>query len=79
MVRWRKWLVGTVVAALLLVGFIAFILPVIVRSQMEKQVSRATGRTLTIGRISINPVTWTAGMEGVRLSEKGSGLPSCSI
>jgi uncharacterized protein involved in outer membrane biogenesis len=79
MARWRKWLIGMVVAALLSAGFIAFILPGIVRSQMEQQVSRATGRTLTVGRISINPLTWTAGLEGVRLSEKGSSLPFVSF
>ena len=79
MARWRKWLIGVVVAALLCAGFIAFILPDIVRSQMEQQVSRATGRTLTVGRISLNPLTWTAGLEGVRLSEKGSSLPFVSF
>ncbi|TWJ33103.1 DUF748 domain-containing protein [Geobacter argillaceus] len=79
MARWRKWLIGVFVAALLCAGFIAFILPGIVRSQLEQQVSRATGRTLTVGRISINPLTWSAGLEGVRLSEKGSSLPFVSF
>lgn len=73
--RLRKRLIWVVGGVLILLGFIAFVLPVILRGQIEARVSSATGRTLTISRLTLNPLTWTAGMEGVRLSEKGSRQP----
>lgn len=79
MERRRTWLIGGVGGVLLLLGFIAFVLPVILRGEIETRVSRATGRTLTIARLSINPLTWTAAMEGVRLGEKGSQQPFVSF
>ncbi len=79
MERRRKWLIGVVVGVLLLLGFIAFVLPMILRGEIETRVSRETGRTLTIARLSINPLTWTAAMEGVRLGEKGGQLPFVSF
>ena len=68
--RWQKWVAGCVVFLLALAGFIALILPGIVRSQAIKQVETATGRKIAVGKVSLNPFTWTAEVRNVRLSEK---------
>ena len=67
---WKKWVVGCAVFLLVLAGFIALILPGIVRSQAVKQVEAATGRKFSVGKVSLNPFTWTAEVRDVRLSEK---------
>jgi uncharacterized protein involved in outer membrane biogenesis len=72
MKRWQKVAVWTGGVLVVLLAFIAFVLPGIIRSQTEKRVAAAIGRTLTIGRISLNPITWRAELRQVRLSEKGS-------
>lgn len=70
MKRWQKWFAGGVVFLLVLAGFIALILPGIVRSQAVKQVEAATGRKISIGKVSLNPFIWTAEVRDVRLTEK---------
>lgn len=72
MTRWQKW--GTGVGAFLVLGagFIAFVLPGIVRNKAVEGIEAATGRKAAIARVAINPLTWTVRAEGVRLSEKGS-------
>jgi hypothetical protein len=50
--------------------FAALILPKIVRSQLEEQVGRATGRVCSVNRVSINPLTWSVKVRGVRLAEQ---------
>ena len=72
MKRWQKVAVWTAGALVVLLAFIAFVLPGIIRSQVEKKGSIATSRTLTIGSISLNPITWRAELRDVRLSERGS-------
>src|ERR1700693_1756203 len=73
MKRWRKAALITVGIVLLLAGFVAFVLPGIVKSQVVQRVEAATGRTLHIGGISINPFTWTVVIRDFRFSERGSG------
>lgn len=70
MKRWKKpllWLAATLV---LLAVFIAFILPGIVKNQAIKGIESATGRKAAIARIALNPLTWSARIEGFRLMEK---------
>ncbi len=71
MARKRKaaYIGGGLFAALLL--FIAFALPPIVRNKAMEAVQSSTGRTLDIGAVRINPLTWSAEVRNVRLSEKG--------
>ncbi len=71
MKTWKK--VSLIIAAclILMVAFMIFILPGIVKERAIREVASATGRKLSIGRIAINPFTWTAEVDKVRLSEKG--------
>ena len=73
MKRWQKVALITVGIVLLLAGFIAFALPGIVRSQAVKRVEESTGRTLSIGKVSINPFSWTMEVRDLRLTERGGG------
>jgi uncharacterized protein involved in outer membrane biogenesis len=73
MKRWRNAAFITVGIMLLLAGFVAFMLPGIVKSHAVQRVEAATGRKLTIGGISINPFTWTIEVRDVRFSERGGG------
>lgn len=79
MKRWHKGLTGVGVFVLLLAGFTAFILPGIVKERAIRTVGEATGRTLAIGGISINPFTWTAEVRGVRLTERDGATPFVSF
>ena len=73
MKRWKKAALITVGIVLLLAGFVAFVLPGIVKSQVVQRVEAATGRKLGIGRVSINPFTWTVVIRDFRFSERGGG------
>ena len=73
MKRWKKAALITVGIVLLLAGFVAFVLPGIVKSQAVQRVEAATGRKLAIGGISINPFTWTIEVRDFRFSERGGG------
>lgn len=73
MKRWQKAVLLTVGIVLLLVCFVAFALPGIVKSQAVKRVEAATGRKLAVGGISINPFVWTAEVRDLRLSERRGG------
>jgi Domain of Unknown Function (DUF748) len=73
MKRWKKAALITVGILLFLAGFIAFVLPGIVKSQAVQRVEAATGRRLAIGGISINPLTWTVVVRDFRFTEQGGG------
>jgi uncharacterized protein involved in outer membrane biogenesis len=60
--------VGVVILSGLL--FTAFVLPSIVRSQLEKQLGSAIGRKCSVAGVSLNPLTWSAEVRGVEISEK---------
>lgn len=70
MKTWHRILVGCGIFLVVLAGFAAFVLPGIVRSRAIQAVEKATGRKLSIGDVSINPITWTAEVRGVRLTER---------
>lgn len=73
MKRWEKVALITASVVVLLAGFVAFVLPGIVKSQTVKRVETATGRKLTIGGIAINPFTWVIQVNDLRLSERRRG------
>jgi len=68
----RKKRILLAAGVILLAGFLftAFILPMIVRSQLEKQVGKATGRLCSVEGVSINPLNWSVRVRGVRVAER---------
>lgn len=79
MKTWHKVLIGCGVFLVVLAAFTAFVLPGIVKSRAIRAVAEATGRTLAIGDISINPFTWTAEVQGGRLTERDGATPFVSF
>ncbi len=73
--------ISLIIAACLIIAaaFIAFILPGIVRDRAIRGIESATGRKLTIGRVAINPFTWTVDVENVRLAERVSNATFVSF
>ncbi len=72
MSRRRKIAIITASAIIALLIFTAFVLPYIVRSQLEKQIAVATDRSCTVAKVYINPLNWSAEVVGVKLAEKSS-------
>lgn len=79
MKRWQKWAVALSALIVLSGIFIAFILPGIVKSKAVEAIQTATGRTASISRVTINPLTWTVKVEGFRLREKKSDATFASF
>ncbi len=79
MKTWHKILIGCGIFLVILAGFTAFVLPGIVRSRAIQAVEEATGRKLSIGGVSINPVTWTAEVRSVRLTERDGATTFASF
>ena len=79
MKTWKKVSLAITVFLILIVAFVAFILPGIIKGRAIRGVEAATGRKLSIGRISINPFTWTAELNKVRLSERGKDITFASF
>jgi hypothetical protein len=73
MKRWKKAALIIAGIVLLLAGFVALVLPGIVKNQAVQRVEAATGRKLGIGGISINPFSWTVVVRDFRFSERGGG------
>lgn len=61
------WSIGTLAVILL---FIILLLPGILRNVITDKLEEATGRKASIGRISLNPFTWSAEVSDFRLAEK---------
>ena len=72
MKRWQRVTLTVVVVLAVCAALVALIAPVVIKSQAEKKVEELTGRKLTIGRVFVNPLTWSAGADRVRLAEKNS-------
>lgn len=56
-----------------LLVFSATILPIIVKSKAAEAITQATGRTVLIDSVSINPFTLSVSAKGVAIEEKGGG------
>ncbi len=77
--RWRRragWTIGAIVLLLLAVFFA---LPPIVKSQAEKALANATGRTAAIERLEFNPFDLTAIVEGFTLADREGATPLLTI
>ncbi|NVN99842.1 MAG: DUF748 domain-containing protein [Geobacteraceae bacterium] len=79
MTRRRKIAMISVVVFVLLLLFAAFILPFIVRNQLETRISKAVDRKCTVEKVYINPLNWSAEVVGVKLSEKSAGATFVSF
>jgi hypothetical protein len=70
-----KWLgralLAAVVLALLLAGFVAWVVPGIARREAARGFEQATGRKLAIGELSIHPFTWKVEVRDFAMSEVG--------
>lgn len=69
MKRWMWVSLLFVGSVLCLAGFVTFLLPEILKSQVMQRVEAATSRRLEIGELSINPFTWTFEIRDLRFSE----------
>jgi uncharacterized protein involved in outer membrane biogenesis len=71
--RPNKKIVGySTLAVVVLLALIVLALPPLIKHLAIKQIDEATGRKSEIAKISLNPFTLSAGISGLRLSEKGS-------
>ena len=69
MKRWLKWTLGIVVGLLILGSATLLALPNLVRHFGGNWLKENTGRTLTLGDLSLNVLTWKLTVEDFALSE----------
>ena len=72
MKRWMKWTLGIVVGLLILGSATLLALPNLVRHFGGNWLKENTGRTLTLGDLSLNVLTWKLVVEDFALSEPNS-------
>jgi len=75
-VRWLAWL-GGVVAAYALIGF--FALPAILRPLLERDLSAALGRRVTVGHVATNPFALSATLRDVAIADRSPGAPALTF
>lgn len=78
MSKQKKIIIGAAAVFLSSVLFVMTILPLIVRSKAIEAIQQATGRTVRLESVSINPFTLSVGIKGFAVEEKGGG-PFVSI
>lgn len=61
--RRNLWIAGGVLAAYTIFGF--FGAPLIVKSQLEKRATAALGRTVTVGKVRVNPYAMSVTLENL--------------
>jgi len=72
--RINKRIAGYVALAVVVITALIFLaLPTLAKHFAVQKIDEATGRKSEIAHISVNPFTLSAGISGLRLSEKGSG------
>lgn len=69
--RRRALIAGVALAVAALT--VVFVLPPIVKGQLEKRLSTALGRTVTVGRVRLNPATLALTLENFDVKEKTGG------
>lgn len=72
MKRWLKWTLGTVVGLTVLVSATLLALPNLARHFGGNWLKENTGRTLTLGDLSLNVLTWKLVVENLAVSEPNS-------
>lgn len=73
MTRGKKIALIAVAALALLALFTATVLPVLVRNKAVEVLREATGRNVRIDKVSLNPLTLTASVQGFAVEESGGG------
>ena len=73
MTLWKKIVLIAVGILAILVLFTAAVLPVLVRNKTVKVLREATGRNVRIEKVSLNPLTLTASVQGFAVEENGGG------
>jgi hypothetical protein len=71
--RKRLWIAAVLVALYTIVGF--FVLPPIVRSQLEKRASAELGRRVTVEKVHLNPFTLAVTLDGLSVREPDGKTP----
>ncbi len=67
--RRNLWIAGVAVVLFTITGF--FILPPIVKAQLEKRASAMLGRAVTVDKVRLNPYTLSITLENLDVREKG--------
>ncbi len=65
--RWL-WITAVILALFTITGF--FVLPPIVKAQLEKRLSAGLGRAVTVGQVRINPYALSVTLENFDIREK---------
>ena len=76
LLRAAAWFVGLVVV-FAVIGFL--VLPLVVRPALERNLSAALDRKVTIERLKINPFALSATLDGVSVGERGEGPPMLTL
>ncbi len=79
MKTWKKVSTAFAVCLISVAAFATFIPPGIIRERAIRVIEAGTGRKLSMGRIAINPFTWTAEIEKVRLTERDRNVTFVSF
>jgi len=75
MFTWKRLLYACILVVVLLFGFVSLILPGIIVDKAQSLVAKETGRTLSIGSMSINPIGLTVSIGDLSLSEADPEAP----
>ena len=73
MTKWKKILLIAVGTLTVLALFTATVLPVLVRNKAVEVLREVTGRNVRIEKVSLNPLTLTASVQGFAVEENGGG------
>jgi hypothetical protein len=76
LLRVAVWIIGIVVA-FAAIGFLA--LPPLIRPVIERALSTALERKVTIGHLKINPFALSVTLEDVAIAERGDGPPAFTL
>jgi len=76
LLRAAAWIVG-ILAVFAVVGFL--VLPLVVRPALERNLSAALDRKVTIERLKINPFALSATLDGISVGERGEGPPMLTL
>src|SRR5262252_7597251 len=76
LLRAAAWIVG-ILAVFAVIGFL--VLPLVVRPALERNLSAALDRKVTIERLKINPFALSATLDGVSVGERGEGPPMLTL
>ena len=71
--RRRRWLIGLGILVVLYTVFGFFLLPVILKRQLERRATEALHRQVTIERVRTNPYALSVTIDGLQVKERDGG------